>query len=239
MLAILEKKQFRVLADGHHFDEATQKAILGLNEKMAPTTSHFMTEAPPGLVKHLAEGKPLAPHTYADGWPLDQSDVADLSKRVDVALRHGKPVHGVDVATTFEQLARPKVGGSAATLAGNDLAYRLQSDKRVGAEVKRIAGEAPVTLTYGEAHLGRPDSIDAFLPRDKTAIVGVYPNQKSFEEAARSNEIFEGTGTAQRSPVEWLDFIKLADTGEVFANTALKTLRANPTQHRIIPMVPK
>lgn len=79
----------------------------------------------------------------------------------------------------------------------DDLAYRLQSDKRVGAEVKRIAGDAPVTLTYGEAHLGRPDSIDAFLPRDKTAIVGVYPNQKSFEEAARSNEIFEGTGTAQ------------------------------------------
>ena len=239
MLAALEKKQFRIIADGHHFDADNQKAIVGLSEKLTPTSAHSMVEAPAGLVKHLADGKPLAPHSYANGWPLDQSDVADLSKQIGVALRHGKPVHGVDVAATFEQLARPKTSGVGATLSGDDLAYRLQSDKRVGAEIKKIAGDEPATITYGSAHLGRPDSIDAFLPRDKTAVVGVFPNQKSFEEAARSNEIFEGTGTAQRSPVEWLDFFKLADTGEVFANTALKTLRANPTQHRIIPITPK
>lgn len=86
------------------------------------------------------------------------------------------------------------------------------------------------------AHLGRSNSIDALLPRDRTSIVGIFEDRRDFERSAQTDAVYKGSGLPQRSYVEWMDFVKILDTGEVLANDALRQQRSNPTQRRLIPL---
>jgi len=138
----------------------------------------------------------------------------------------------------FEQLAAPRTGTASNFYSIEALNARMDGDKLAAAQIARLGKDGPVTVAYGEAHLGRANSIYAFLPKDKVGIVGVYSNHRFLHASAHEVDVLKGTNTEQRSLVEWMDFIKIEETGEVFANDALRQQRSNPSQQRLIPIRP-
>ncbi len=236
MLKVMQERQYRFIADSNHFSEPTQAGVSDLAKKFGAISKCIAFEAPPKLVQRLVCDLPVARLTYVDGNPIQQADVLGLAQRVKVADRQGIVPHGVDVAAQFEQLASPRMGEPLASYTPEAISARLNADRRVAATIQQKSHGQPMTVVYGAGHMGRTNSIDAFLPKDQVGIVGVFSDRKFLHASAHEVDVLKGTNTEQRSLVEWMDFIKLEDTGEVFMNDALRQQRSNPSQHRIIPI---